>query len=104
MTINTGIDPWDYLDGTAYPYAINAGAANGSLATFYVFLQNLGLGISVVLIMSSIVCLIYTTNATQRMEHKQAVVKRLKAMFLIGIATSLLSILMTICNMIFGIS
>ncbi len=103
LDISTTTDPWDYLDGTSVPFSVDAGNATSGLSAFYSYIQMTGLGVSIVLIVSAIVGIIYTSNAQNRAQRKQVVYRRFFAMLLIGLSTSILTLLMTLCNTIFGV-
>lgn len=104
MKIQSDKSPWDYLNGTEIEFKIDGGAAQGDLVALYNFLCVMGLGISVVLILAAIVEIVYTSSAQNRAQRKQVLTKRVGTMLAIGMATSFLTLLMTLCNILFGVS
>lgn len=98
-------DPWDYLNGTSYSFGLDAGDANTVLTAIFLFVQNAALAVAVILIFTSIFGMIWSSNNTQeRAQGKKCVQERLFALFIIGSASGILTLLMTVCNLLFGIA
>ncbi len=97
-------DPWEYLNGTAIKFGIDARNGNTILVAMYLFLRKGTLLVACVLVLASIIGMIVSGNAQERTANKNAVMQRLLVVFLIGAASGFLSFLMTVLGEIFGVN
>ena len=97
-------DPWEYLNGSAIKFGIDAGNGNTILVAMYLFLRRGTLLIACILVLSSIIGMIVSGSAQERTANKNAVMQRLLVVFFIGAASGFLSLLMTLLGEIFNVN
>lgn len=97
-------NPWDYLNGTEYKFGLDAGGARNVLTAIYLFMQEAGLVLGLVLIVGSICGMIYTRNAQEKAAMKKSVYQRLMTIMLISAGSGILTFIMAVLNQFFGIS
>lgn len=96
-------NPWDYLNGTSHDFGLDAGNANNVMTAAYLYLRNAALVIAIILILASLVSMIWSKSAQDRAQSKNGLVQRLGVVVVIGASSALLTFLMTILNVLFGI-
>ncbi len=95
---------WDYLNGTKIGFGIGGTNADSVLIAIYDIIRKGSIIVAILLIVAAIIGMIFAGNAQERAAAKNGLFQRFFALFLIGASTGLLSFLMNVFNIIFGIS
>lgn len=97
-------NPWDYLNGTNYAFGIDAGEGNSLLTAGYLLVRNVVLVIACLLVLSSIAGMIWAKNSQDRAQGKSGLMQRLGVVLIVGASAGVMTFLMTLCNLFFGVA